>query len=536
MVRTGPRATVAAAVAVVLATAGCTGGDSDDTSGNNVVIAITEPRHLLPADTVDTSGRQVLAALFQPLVEFGAEAVPVPAAAESVTPDRAARVWTITLKPGLTFANGEPVTADSYLNAWNYGAYGPNEQSASASFERIEGYADLQLRDPADRQPAANTLRGLKKVSDTSFTVTLSAPFAGWAYQLNAAAFYPLPAAAFSAPGVIADGFEDAVIGNGPFRMAGRWEHDSRIVVERVAGFTGRAPAVDRVTWKIYSDRQDPYDDLVSGDVDVLPQIPPERLDDAAADLGDRLRRSPNSSFQFVGFPKYQREYASPDVRTALSMAIDRQAITDQVFHGSQTPATSFVSPVVAGYRPDSCGESCVHNPAKARELYAAAGGPAGITITYNVDGGHQAWVDAMCEQIGASLGVTCTGQALPKLADVLAKVEKGEPVGLVRLTWAMDFPLMQNYLGPLYSTDGSLNSYGYSNPAFDSLVKEGQEAATVPDAIRKWQQAEDILVHDMPVIPLRFGQNVYGHSARLAGVSMDSAQRIDLYGVQVVG
>ena len=63
-----------------------------------------------------------------------------------------------------------------------------------------------------------------------------------------------------------------------------------------------------------------------------------------------------------------------------------------------------------------------------------------------------------------------------------------------------------------------------------------GQEAATVGEAIRKWQQAEDILVHDMPVIPLRFGQNVYGHSPRLAGVSMDSAQRIDLYSVQVVG
>lgn len=535
MFRTRPRATAAAAAALVLVTSGCTGDDSD-ASGNSIVIAITEPRHLLPSDTVDTSGRQVLAALFQPLIEFDAEANPVPAAAESVTPDKSARVWTITLKPGLTFGNGEPVTADSYLNAWNYGAYGPNEQSAAASFERIEGYADLQARAAEGEPPKAGTLSGLKKVSDTVFTVTLSAPFAGWSYQLDAAAFYPLPASAFSAPGVIADGFEEAVVGNGPFRMAGSWEHDSRIVVERVAGFTGRAPQVDKVVWKIYGEQQDPYDDLVDGDIDVLPQIPPERLDDAEADLDDRLQRSPNSTFQFVAFPQYQAELADSDVRTALSMAIDRRAMTDQVFHGAQTPATSFVAPVVAGYRADSCGASCVHDPVKAKELYAAAGGPADLTITYNVDGGHKAWVDAMCAQLTAALGIRCTGQGLPRLSDVLAKVEKREPVGLVRLTWSMDFPLMQNYLSPLYSTDGSLNSYGYSNPAFDSLLKEGQEAATVGDAIKKWQQAEDILAHDMPVIPLRFGQNVFGRSTRVDGVTVDATQRVDLYAVHVVG
>lgn len=538
MFRTGPRTMTAAAVAVVMVTAGCTGGDSDDPDvpSNSVTIAITEPRDLIPSDTVDVSGRQVLSALFQPLVEFDAKGSPIPAAAESVTPDRTARVWTITLKPGLTFGNGEPVTAGNYIDAWNYGAYGPNDQSASVSFERIDGYADLQSRDAAGQPPQVKALRGLRKISDTVFAVTLSAPFAGWAYQLNGNAFYPLPKAAFSAPGVIADGFEDSVIGNGPFKIKGKWEHDSQIVVEKVAGFQGRVPKIDGVTWKIYPDQQDPYPDLASGDVDVQTQIPLERIAAARTDLGDRFQLSPNSSFQFVAFPEFQTEFTKPDVRKALSMAIDRKAMTDQIFLGSQTPAASFVSPVVAGYRADSCGASCVYNPAKAKQLYTAAGGPADITITYNVDGGHQAWVDAMCGQIRASLGVNCTSQGEPKLGDVLTKVEKQEPVGLIRLTWNMDFPLMENYLGPLYSTNGSLNSYGYSNTAFDSLLKEGSEAATVGVAVKKWQQAEDILAQDMPVIPLRFGQNVFGHSTRVKDVSIDSAQRVDLYNIQLAG
>ena len=155
-------------------------------------------------------------------------------------------------------------------------------------------------------------------------------------------------------------------------------------------------------------------------------------------------------------------------------MAINRQEMTDQIFRGAETPATSFVSPVVAGYRPNSCGENCEYNPTKARALYTQAGGPPSIKITYNTDGGHKAWVDAMCSQIKASLAVDCTGTGVPKIADLLNKLRQQEAVGLIRLSWTMDYPLMESYLAPLYTTDGSSNYYGYSNSAFDSLVREG--------------------------------------------------------------
>jgi oligopeptide transport system substrate-binding protein len=86
----------------------------------------------------------------------------------------------------------------------------------------------------------------------------------------------------------------------------------------------------------------------------------------------------------------------------------------------------------------------------------------------------------------------------------------------------------MQNYLGPLYSTGGSSNYYGYSNPDFDKLVKDGAAAATPEDAIKKYQQAEDLLVRDMPVIPLRFGQNNYGSSEKVKNVFFDLFGRCD--------
>lgn len=112
-------------VAVAAALAACTDRPDPDAA---VRVAIGEPPSLVPTDVSGDDGAQVLAALFTPLVGFDEAGRPVPAAAESVQPSPDHRVWTITLRDGYTFHNGEPVTADRYLAAWNYGAYQPNRQ------------------------------------------------------------------------------------------------------------------------------------------------------------------------------------------------------------------------------------------------------------------------------------------------------------------------------------------------------------------------------------------------------------------------
>ncbi|GAA0533893.1 ABC transporter substrate-binding protein [Paractinoplanes ferrugineus] len=538
----GPWKMAAGVAAIALLAAGCSGGSSDDdeTLPNTISIGIVEPESLIPSNSTEANGSSVLASLFYPLVRFDEQSNPYTVAAEAITHDKANKVWTIRLRSGFTFSNGEPVTVDNYINAWNYGAFGPNAQVASYFFSRIDGYAQMQSVDPDGTgpekapEPKATTLTGLRKLNNLTFTVTLSTGFAGWESVMGYDAFYPLPKAAFKSEGVLADNFGDAPIGNGPFKLKGTWQHDSKIVVEKVADFKGTVPKVDGITWKIYQDLGAQYADLVAGNLDVETKIPIESLASASGDLGQRLQKSPSSAFSFVGFPIYEKEYANKDVRRALSMAINREEMTDQIFLGSETPATSFVSPVVAGYRKNSCGQNCEYNPTLAKQIYTAANGPTDIKISYNSDGGHKAWVDAMCNQIKASLGVNCTGSPEPKLADLLKKVRDHKSVGMIRLAWTMDYPLMENYLGPLYTTDGSSNFYGYTNTAFDSLVREGSEAATPQAAIKKWQQAEDILADEMPVLPLRFGQNVYGFSAKVTNVSMDLFQKVDIYKIEV--
>jgi oligopeptide transport system substrate-binding protein len=499
-----------------------------------VSIGIGEPKFLVPSTTTESNGSDVLHALFTPLVEYDATFRPVELAAESIT-STDNRVWTIRLKPGWTFHNGEPVTADSYINAWNAGAWGPNAHDGNYFFEKILGYADLNPRD-ARTEPKAKKLAGLVRQDDLTFQVTLNAPYVNFKSMLGYTAFYPLPLVAFSdlANNVISPKYQEAPIGQGPFKMKGVWQHDQLIETERYENYAGPVkPKVAGIAFKIYQQQTTQYQDLLAEQLDVVPRMPIENIGGARTDLGDRYKQSPSSTIQFLSVPTFDRRFSDVRIRRAISMAIDRDEITRTLFLDSQKPLRSFVSPVVPGYRENTCGEWCVFDPQKAKALFESAGGAKAvggrIEIAYNVDGGHKPWVDATCHQLRANLGVECVGNPQPKFAELLTKVEKKEPVGLFRMGWIFDYPAMENYLGPLYTTYGSSNYYGYGNPEFDRLIAEGDRAATPDDATRLYQQAEDILARDLPVLPLRYDQNNFGHSTRVRNVHMNAFFQVEL-------
>jgi peptide/nickel transport system substrate-binding protein/oligopeptide transport system substrate-binding protein len=189
---------------------------------------------------------------------------------------------------------------------------------------------------------------------------------------------------------------------------------------------------------------------------------------------------------------------------------------------------------MLPGARADSCGEACQLNLSAARQIYEELGGPAELTITYNADGGHHDWVAATCDQLRAHLGVACTPAVEPTLPDLIAKLDGQEPVGIVRLGWVMDYPSIESYLGPVYSTEGSANVYGYSNPEFDALVAAGAAAGSAEAATAAYQQAEAILARDLPVIPLGFGQHTIGHSPRVSNIAVTRFDHLDLTAIEL--
>jgi len=532
---------VGCAIVVALAATACGGGGSDEgdknSAGGGFSMNIAEPKRLVPQSTTESGGSQVLSGLFTPLVDFDAKNQPVLAAAESIeSPDN--KVWTIKLKDA-TWHDGKPVTAKDYVGAWNWGAYGPNTADGNYFFGTIQGYDEMNPVDPDGEEgpkkaaePKAKELSGLKAIDDKTIEVTLKAPFAGYKSVLGYTVFYPMPASA------LADikAYEEAPIGQGPFQMDGKWNHDKFVKVKAFKDYKlGEKPKVDSVEFRIFQDQNTAYNDLLANNLDVVDQIPTEVMGTAPGELGERFKTSTASTFQFVAFPTYDKKYSDPRVRKAISMAIDRDEIIKVVFQDSQSSARSFVSPVVGGYRENTCGEACKFDPAAAKKLLAEAGGIDGnkINIGHNADGGHEQWIKATCDQLKKNIGLECVSQAVPKFAELLTQVENKKFSGMFRMGWIMDYPSMENYLGPLYSTGGSSNYYGYSNKDFDRLVDEGREAKTEAEAIAKWQEAEDVLAKDMPVIPLRFGKNNFGHSTNVKNVEMNLFNQVELTKVE---
>jgi oligopeptide transport system substrate-binding protein len=516
-------------LAMGLVAAAC-GSDNGDTGaaagaeGGRFSVYICEPEHLVPQNTNETCGAEVLNALFTPLVEYDPETSAQTfegAMAESITsPDQT--VWTIKIKPGWTFHNGEPVTAQSYVDAWNAGAYGPNAYGNAYFFQNIQGYEDLQASKGS--KPKAKAMRGLRVIDDTTFEVTLNSPFSQFPLTLGYTAFYPLPKVYAEDP----EGFEEAPIGNGPFQMDGTWQHDRGVNVRRYENYAGERAKADAIEFRIYSNINTAYNDLLAGNLDIMDNLPPERLTDARQAFGDRYLERDSSAFTYIGFPLYDERFDDPNLRKALSMAIDRQAIIDAIFNGAYTPADSVVSPVVRGARENPCGEACTFNAQRAKELLAQAGGWEGpLTLWFNSGAGHDQWMNAVSNQLRQNLGISDINFQSLQFAQYLEKLDNEDVTGPFRLGWVMDYPSPQNYLEPIYSTDGSSNNFGYANDRVDELIRQGNGAGGVEEGIGFYQQAEDQILQDMPNIPMWFEQVQGAHSDKVQNVVIDAFERI---------
>jgi oligopeptide transport system substrate-binding protein len=497
-------------------------------SGGVILAASGEPQNpLLPANTNETGGGLVMKLLFEGLISYDAQGKPINQVAESVvTTD--AQNYTIKLKPGWKFTNGEPITAKNFVDAWNFGALITNAQLNAYFFEPIEGYKAVHP-EAEGAKPTAKTMTGLAVVDDSTFTVKLTSPQASFPLRLGYTAFYPLPEAAYKD----IKAFGDHPIGNGSYMLDGNWVHNVSIKVKKNPDYKGTLVAKnDGVDVKVYTDNTASYTDLLANNVDVVLQIPDNALASFKADLGDRAVNQASGVFQSFAFPLYQPEWkteSSKQVRQAISMAIDRVQITKTIFQGTRTPATDFSSPVVQGYSKDICGDFCTFNPTKAKALLAAAGGFTGkLEISYNADGGHKAWVDATCNSIKNTLAIDCAGKSYPDFKSLRDPITKATMKNAFRTGWQMDYPALENFLAPIYAKGAGSNDAKYDNPKFDAMLKQGDTAKTPAESIKLFQDAEKILVTDMPVIPLWYSNITGGYSEKVSNV------KFDIFGVPV--
>ncbi|HEX6338974.1 MAG TPA: ABC transporter substrate-binding protein, partial [Jiangellaceae bacterium] len=396
------------------------------------------------------------------------------------------------------FHNGEPVDADSFIRAWNYAADGDNAQNNAYFMSRIVGIDEAQ-------EDGADELSGVSKVDDMTLEVELKEPFVGFEAVLGYSGFFPVAEECLAD----FDACNETPIGNGPYQVEGEWQHNVGVTLTRYEDYPDEGKSnPDTLEYQIFSDVDAAYAAFQAGEIDVMYTIPPARYQEVIAQQGDRVYEAPSHSFTYLGLPLYLEQFEDVNVRRALSMAIDRQAIIDAVYDGRFTPADGLVSPQFDGYREGAC-ETCMFDPEQAQQLLDEAGGWQGGTVILeaNAGAGHEDWLQAVGDQWRENLGIDYELQVNLDFPEYLARSDAGEFEGAFRLGWGPDYPVMETYLAPLYGTGGSSNNARYDNPEFDDLIRQGDSAASLEEAIPLYQQAEDMVLEDMPVIPMWFGR-----------------------------
>jgi oligopeptide transport system substrate-binding protein len=518
--------------------AACGGGDDGGDEGNNeqqqsggeITVRGCNPENpLVPGNTAETCGGNVLDVTTAKLIKYANEdASPQMDIAESIeTEDN--QTFTVTLKD-YTFSDGTPVTASSFVDAWNYNAYGPNGYQGSYFFEPIEGYADLQCtgdgEDPcagAGNKPKAEEMSGLEVVDDKTFTIRTSNQVSNLPVRLGYTAFAPYPESFFEDP----EAFGQKPVGAGPY-MVTEFTRNEQIVLEKNPEYSGEFPGnLDKITFRIYNDAGAAYADVVGGTLDVTDEIPANVLADDLwlEELQDRGTQREQGVIQMMGInPDIDKRLEDPRLRTAISMAIDRQTIADQIFAGTYTPADGWVAPVVDGYVEGQCGDNCVYDPEAAKALWDEAGGIEGdLSIAFNADADHAPWVEAACNSIRQALDVECKPRPYVDFAAMLTDLGEKKLEGMFRSGWQMDYPSIENFLVPLYSKGASSNYYGFDNPDFERLNQEAAAAPTLEEANALYQDAERLLAEDMRVIPLWFTIGQVGWSDKVASVELNA-------------
>jgi len=524
-------APVAAVLLAVAPVAGCGGGVL---SPDVVVVNGGEPSNpLVPTSTNDSNGARIVDRLFAGLMSYDAGGKPSVEVAQSI--DTADNVnYRITLKPGWKFTDGTPVTAHSFVDAWNYGALSTNAQLQQSFFSPIEGFDDVAGL-TSDGKPAPRTgqttMSGLQVVNDLEFTVRLKAPTIDFTVRLAFSPFYPLPDAAFRDM----TAFGRNPIGNGPYKLADRpdapaWEHNVRIDLRPNPDYHGnRKPHNKGLRFEFYANLDTAYADLLSGNLDVLETIPPSALPIYKRDLGANVATGPAAVNQSLDTPLRLPHFGGEEGRLrrlALSAAINRPQICQQIFVGTRSPARNFTARSLPGFDPNLPGSDALDfDPDRARRLWLQANAispwSGKYAIAYNADAGHQEWVDAVANSIKNVLGIDAVGAPQPTFAGFRTQITNRTIGTAFRAGWQGDYPSLVEFLAPLFATGSGSNDVGYSNPEFDAALAAAEAAPSLQESYALTNAAQRILLHDMPVVPLWDYISVVGWSSAVSSVTV---------------
>jgi ABC-type transport system substrate-binding protein len=338
-----------------------------------------------------------------------------------------------------------------------------------------------------------------------------------------------------------------AVAGTGPFRLVA-WDKD-KVVLQRNTRYAGSRPQLKTLTFLVVNGPQEITGLYEAGKLDVLAEAPAQVLSSLSSapgltpgmkesgvhakegQKGFTIFKKPVLNFYFLGFNLKQPPFDQSDIRRALSLAVDRNAVASQLLGDGVRALNGFIPPeLTSDEQPD--GYQVKQDPGQALQAMAGAGYPYGLGLpqlsyAYNDSPGHDYLAHLLRDQFD-KVGVDLQLKKIP-WQNYAASIRSGS-YSLFRLGWDADYADPDNLL--YFNFDSAEkqqgNLTGYDNAGFDALLQQARGEQDPERRQEIYRKAEQMLLADAPIIPLFQQVVLFGLRKGITGFDVDLLGRVD--------
>ena len=480
-------------------------GGTDDTSDSASVLNRglgTEPESLDAHKARSLQAADVLRDIGEGLVSYTSTGELTSGVAESweVSDDRL--TYTFHLRTNAKWSNGDPVTAEHFV------------------------FAVKRLVDPATAAFYAEFLgdvSALKAVDDNTLSITLKRPTPYLLSLLTHPSTFPMHPGSLAEHG---DSFArpGKLLSNGAYVLTD-WIPGSVLMLKRNDQYWNEAnTAIEEVRYHIQSQEVAEFVRYRTGELDITSSVPPDSFELVQKEYGDQLRLVPEQNVYYYGYNLKKHPFKnSPELRQALSMAVDRDLLVEKIMGRGEVAAYSWVPPGVDNYEPTQLSYTTLTQGERnkiAQSLYKAAGyseeNPLQVELRYNTSDTHRRIALAVQSMWRDVLGFEAI-LINEEFQVLLANMRDREVTQVFRSSWAGDYNDAHAFLSTLQSQNAA-NLPGYASDEFDGLLQRAAEQLELDRRRLYLEESERVMLADHPVIPLYFYVSKHLVSPRVAG------------------
>lgn len=498
---------------------------AEETGGKKILRSnnSSEPGSLDPALAQGTHESWVLENVFEGLMTFDEKGELVPGMAESYEISDDELTYTFTLRDGVKWSNGDPVTAEDFEFTWKRAL----DPELAADYANILYY--IKGGEAYNTGQGSRDDVAVKALDEKTLEVTLESPTA---YFLELTAFYTY----FPVNKNVVESNPDWAkkpethVSNGPFKLV-KWEHNAKLVLEKNESYYNADKIkLDGIDLDIIEDQNTAWQKYEGGEYHILVDVPTSVVAQLQAQNDPELEIGAQVGTYYYNVNPDIKPFNNVKVRKALSMALDRETIVKNITQGGQIAAEGVVSYGLLDetgkeFR-EGVGSLIEYDPEGAKALLEEGLAEEGMSIEefsssnfvllYNTSESHKKIAQAAQEMWRTALGIEIGLENVE--FQVKLDREKSGDYQISRAGWIGDFMDPMTFLD-LWASDSSFNDVNYNNPEYDALLKEAKSTIDQDVRMESMRKAEKMLMEDMPVLPVYFYTQPYTVKSNVSGI-----------------